>query len=144
MVEFAIVLPLLLIITFGIIEFGLIMYDKAMITNASREGARSGIVARYAIVGADSVYDPMTENEIRDKVNAYLGGINSNYLTSLGALAQATTSASWDPSLPTGTSSGAYLTVTVSYPYTFLVLPKFVTALTGQINLAATTVMRME
>ncbi|HKK00735.1 MAG TPA: TadE/TadG family type IV pilus assembly protein, partial [Desulfuromonadales bacterium] len=43
-VEFALVLPLLLVILFGIIEFGFILYDKAMITNASREGARAGIV----------------------------------------------------------------------------------------------------
>ena len=40
LVEFAIVLPLLLILIFGIIEFGVMFYDKAMITNATREGAR--------------------------------------------------------------------------------------------------------
>ena len=41
-VEFAVVLPLL-VLPFGIIEFSLALYDKAMITNASREGARAGI-----------------------------------------------------------------------------------------------------
>ena len=45
-VEFAIILPLLLILVFGIIEFSILFYDKAMITNASREGARVGIVYR--------------------------------------------------------------------------------------------------
>jgi hypothetical protein len=43
MVEFAIVLPLLLILICGVIEFGVMFYDKAVITNASREGARAGI-----------------------------------------------------------------------------------------------------
>ena len=43
LVEFAIVLPLLLILVFGVIEFGVMFYDKAVITNASREGARAGI-----------------------------------------------------------------------------------------------------
>jgi len=43
-VEFAILLPLLLVIIFGTIEFGLLMYNKQVITNASREGARAGIV----------------------------------------------------------------------------------------------------
>jgi Flp pilus assembly protein TadG len=43
-VEFAFVLPLLLVILFGIIEFSFLLYDKAMLTNASREGARVGIV----------------------------------------------------------------------------------------------------
>ena len=46
-VEFAIVLPLLLMLLFGIIEFSVILYDKAMITNASREGTRAGIVSRW-------------------------------------------------------------------------------------------------
>jgi Flp pilus assembly protein TadG len=45
-VEFAIILPLLLVLLFGIIEFGIILYDKAVITNASREGARAGIVSQ--------------------------------------------------------------------------------------------------
>ena len=43
-VEFAFVMPLLLILVFGIIDFSIGLYDKAVITNAVREGARSGIV----------------------------------------------------------------------------------------------------
>ena len=45
-VEFAIVLPILVLLVFGIIEFSVALYDKAMITNASREGARAAIVFR--------------------------------------------------------------------------------------------------
>jgi len=45
-VEFVLVLPLLLIILFGIIEFSVLMYDKAVITNASREAAREWIEYR--------------------------------------------------------------------------------------------------
>lgn len=44
-VEFALVLPLLLLLLFGIIEFSIALYDKALITNASREAARYGVVA---------------------------------------------------------------------------------------------------
>ena len=40
--EFAIILPLFFLLLFGIIEFGVLMYDKAILTNASREGARAG------------------------------------------------------------------------------------------------------
>ena len=39
-IEFAIVAPLLFVLLFGIIEFGAILYNKSVITNASREGAR--------------------------------------------------------------------------------------------------------
>ena len=42
--EFALLLPVLLTILFGIIEFGMIMYGREVVTNASREGARAGIV----------------------------------------------------------------------------------------------------
>ena len=45
-VEFALVLPMLLFILLGIIDFSLALYDKAVITNAAREGARAGIVLR--------------------------------------------------------------------------------------------------
>lgn len=43
--EFALLLPVLLTILFGIIEFGMIMYGREVVTNAAREGARFGIVA---------------------------------------------------------------------------------------------------
>ena len=44
MVEFALVLPLLLVLLFGIIDFGWLFYNKIAINNASREGARYAVV----------------------------------------------------------------------------------------------------
>ena len=44
-VEFALVLPVFLIILMGIIEFGLLMSDYVIVVNAAREGAR------YATLG---------------------------------------------------------------------------------------------
>src|SRR5262245_12814514 len=43
--EFALLLPVLLTILCAIIEFGMIMYGREVVTNAAREGARFGIVA---------------------------------------------------------------------------------------------------
>lgn len=45
-VEFALVLPILLVVLIGVIDFGFMVYDKAMVTNAAREAARAGIVLR--------------------------------------------------------------------------------------------------
>lgn len=45
-VEFALILPLLLILIMGIIQFGLILSGYVSITNAAREGARIGIVQK--------------------------------------------------------------------------------------------------
>jgi Flp pilus assembly protein TadG len=44
LVEFSILAPLFVVLLFGLVEFGLAMYSKGMITNASREGARFGVV----------------------------------------------------------------------------------------------------
>jgi hypothetical protein len=45
MVEFAIVFPVILLITYGMIEFGRMMYIYAAVTGAAREGARYGAAA---------------------------------------------------------------------------------------------------
>jgi len=43
-VEMAIIFLLLLIFIFGVIEFGLLIFNKQILTDASREGARVGVV----------------------------------------------------------------------------------------------------
>ena len=51
LVEFALVLPLLILILCGIVDFGWIYYNQITLNNAAREGAR------YAVIH----YDPSTE-----------------------------------------------------------------------------------
>jgi len=48
-VEFALVLPLLLILIFGIIDFGRLLNTKITLTEAAREGARA-----TALLGGDA------------------------------------------------------------------------------------------
>ena len=127
LVEFAIVLPLLLMLVFGMIEFSIMFYDKAVITNASREGARAGIV--YDVPARISTGD------IETIVGNYCGG----RLITFGSTNQETTTVS-GPCI----NAGDTITVTVTYPYDFLVLPNFVTTLTGSIDLSAVTTMRCE
>ena len=55
-VEFAFVLPFLVILLYGIIEFGLILYNQQVITNASREGARAGI-AHASVSDIENIVD---------------------------------------------------------------------------------------
>ena len=45
-VEFAMILPLLVILLIGIMDMSMLLYNKAVITNASREGCRVGIVSQ--------------------------------------------------------------------------------------------------
>lgn len=127
LVEFAIVLPLLLALVFGIIEFGFLFYNKAMITNASREGARVGILYDFP--------NRTPASAITSQVNSYCGG---RLITFGGA-----TIPTIDPVTPCA-NAGDPLTVTVNFSYQFLVLPNFVSGLTGPLNLQATTTMRCE
>ena len=127
LVSLFVLIPLLL----GIIEFSLILYNQAMITNASREGARAGIV-----------YDEprRTEAGITTVVNNYL---QNHLLTWPEGSATPVTDAVPD-ACPVGAASGTSITVTVTYHYGFLVLPSFLSGLIGLDDLSATTVMRCE
>ena len=135
-VEFAIILPLLLILVFGIIEFSILFYDKAMITNASREGAREGIVYRYDPYGGLNHPD---DADIVATVDQYV----QNHLISFGSGDVVTTTITRP-----GDSPGDSLTVTVNYQYNFLVFDSLLSliggALSNGISLDAVTVMRME
>jgi hypothetical protein len=136
-VEFAIVLPLLLCLVFGIVDYSLALYDKGVITLASREGGRAGIVFRYDPV--NEVYNPLTE----DDIIAIVKIITDNFLIPYGSSATIkVTRADNDGS--GDISPGDDLIVTVRYEYGYLVLPNFVTNISGPINLVARTEMRME
>jgi Flp pilus assembly protein TadG len=139
-VEFAMILPLLMLILFGIIEFSLLMYNKAMITNASREGARRGIV--YRVDPANFNYLPLTDAQIQTEVTNYL----SNYLITLSGTSIHTTTITRAVEV-----SGNTLNVQVSYPYQFLIVPPLAalagsgsTSLPGTLTLSSATKMRME
>lgn len=72
-IEFAILLPLLAIIVFGILEFGFIWLQSHYIANAAREGAR--IAAKLAEVDdEDGSGQPYVQAGVRD----YLLGLYRN------------------------------------------------------------------
>jgi Flp pilus assembly protein TadG len=125
-VEFALILLPLVLLIFGAIEFTTALYDKAVITNASREGARAGIV--YS--------DPRPSNsDILDAVSTYC----SENMISLGGDSAISTQI-----VRGGDAAGDPLTVRVTYTYNFLVLPNFITSLGPGITMEAETIMRME
>ena len=122
-IEFAIVLPVLVSLIFGSIEFSLLLYNQQIITNASREGARFGILMATPRNSA---------NQIRATVENYCGG----HLVSFGA--------DIPPSVDVtgaGGNSGDDLTVRVTHNYDFLVLSNLGF---GPKDLVAQTVMKME
>jgi Flp pilus assembly protein TadG len=125
-VELAAILPLLVVLVFGMIEFGIMFYNKAVITNASREGARAGITG---------ITNTQIETIIKNYCNANLvnlGDINQNDLDPVGDP---------DDSITISTDAQNDLTVKIEYGYDFLlssILGFNATKIEGR------TVMRME
>ena len=54
MVEFALVLPLLVVILLAIVEFGVVFHDYVTVTDASRVGARKAAVSRFVADNGDA------------------------------------------------------------------------------------------
>lgn len=65
LVEFAIIVPILLLIVMGIFQFGMMLNAYLTIENVSREGARIGIIGssdaeiNSAIIASSSNLDPL-------------------------------------------------------------------------------------
>lgn len=98
--EFALLLPVFLMILFGIIEFGMIMYGREVVTNAAREGARAGIVQGPP---------KRTAGQITTIANSYLTGTGVSQ-----------SDVTFTP-VGVGLASPNTLTVTAAYNYRFLI-----------------------
>ncbi len=129
-VEFAIVLPLLALILFGTIDFALLFYNKQILTNASREGARSAIIAKNWDVKDGNDIPISGPTEPINIIKSYC----LNHLINLGG----------DNNLkdePTVVDNGNYITATVIYHYEHLFssITKF-----NQTTITGETVMKPE
>ena len=99
MVEFALVVPILLVVVFSIIQFGILYNHYITLTDATRVGARKGAVSRTAV------------NPIALTVAATRAAAPGLKPAKLGVTAVAT---AWAP--------GADITVEATYPYDIDVL----------------------
>jgi len=123
-VEFAIVLSCLLLLITGIMDFGHAFFLKQIVTNASREGARLGVVYQ-----APAITTAQIETRVRD------------YLKSANLDDPSTTTVAVDPG--TG-ATGTPLIVTVSSTKTWWVINRFVPGLGDTVAIDAQTRMRYE
>jgi Flp pilus assembly protein TadG len=129
-VEFAIVVPLLLMLVMGMIDFGRGFFSYIIITNAAREGAR------VAAVGGNTA-------AVVDRVEDAISGLSTN-----GAPTACPPSAGVNRAWCIQTtnllgSPGAAATVRVEYNFQFLV-PGFAGLTTGVFPLIAESSMRLE
>ena len=122
LLELALVIPIFMLISAGIFEFGSMLMIKHVITNAAREGAR---------VGA------LDLDEAAAEVTATT--TTQNYITAGGADLSLTTVAASHIS-PSGIDS---IQVTVDYSYD-TVLTYFIAGSPGNFTLSSVVVMRKE
>ena len=103
LLETAFILPIMLLISAGIFEFGRAYQTYEVVTNAAREGARVAILPNAST------------SDVNDRVNAYL---NAGSLSPSSATVTVNQSATVTVGAGTATAS----IVTVSYPFSFVVL----------------------
>lgn len=130
-VELSLILPLFLSLIFVMVEASVAFYDKAILTHASREAARLGVLSRTSTM-------PLGD------VESYAVSISQSRLLSLSGKTTGPTPSATATSGNSPISGAPVLTVTVTYPYEGLVLGPLLSALSRSITLSATTVMHYE
>lgn len=81
LVEFALVLPLFLVILFGMITFSVALHNKTVLTIAAREGARAGAVWPQADI--ENSATAAANQVLQDNLVSFGSGINSSVTVSI-------------------------------------------------------------
>ena len=130
LIEFAIALPILLLVIGGVIDFAILFQRYEVVTNAAREGARVAVLPDFGVA------------DVQARVTSYLV---ASGLTDAAPAPQVTYNTT---EVTPGGPSIDVVRVTVQYPHQFLLL----TPLAGLIGkgahadimLAAASTMRLE
>jgi Flp pilus assembly protein TadG len=116
MVEFAVILPIFVVLLFGIIQFGIVFNNYVTLTDATRAGARAGAVARY---------DANPSQTATSAVQTSATDLNQSNLN-------VSVNSTWQP--------GSDITVQATYPYSINLLGWVISVGT----LTSTTTERVE
>jgi len=123
LLETALVLPLVLLVSVSIFEFGRAFQTWQILTNAAREGARVAVLPG------------MTAGNVQSVVTNYMtAGQLPNAATASVVVNQAST-----VSIGVGTASASV--VTVNYPFSFMVLQPIAQLVTGTSTLGGALTM---
>jgi Flp pilus assembly protein TadG len=141
-VEFAMVVPILVIFLFGVIEFGLIFKDLLVLNQAAREAARAGALgsSTTAMVAAMTT---SASTLTTGSITYYLErGVYSS-----GTWTYTTLTDTGSPAVNSA-ATGDYIRVRLTYPHTLVTGKLFSRIANAQngtaVGLSASTVMRRE
>lgn len=128
LIEFALVFPLLLLVVFGIMDFGFLFQRYEVLTNAAREGARVAVLPGYA------------QADVQARVTQYL---SASGMTAIPGFAFAA-----PQSVNVGGACMTLTGVTVTYPHQYLFIGNIIGMFGGggfgARTLTATARMRYE
>lgn len=132
LVEFALVLPLLLLVFAGIVDFGLLFQRLEVLTNAAREGARIAVLpAAYG--------DAAVQQRVREYLVAGLGSVPPEFSVTRTVV---------PVTPPAPGRQYNVVRVTASFRSDYIILGPIVSLFQGSwgpsITLTATTTMRSE
>jgi len=128
-IEFSLILPIMLALVFGIVDFGRLLFSYEVLTNAAREGARQGIKL---------VTPELTKSDMTTIVNTAID--NSLLLDSTNA----TVNTQW-PVVPTpGNPTARDLQVSVAYNFNFLMAHHLIPGLPATKTINVQSTMKME
>lgn len=134
--EFAILLPILLMLVFGIIDFGRGFFSWVILTNGAREGARAAAVGNNQAAVTSTVQNAVS--------GLYVTGIESGACVSPAKGKLCVTGANLVGDM------GEPVTVTVQYNFSYIVLPNIMNWAAGSsmpggvFPLVAHSTMRLE
>jgi hypothetical protein len=148
-VEFAIILPVFLLLVFGIADFGHAWYMRQIMVNASREGARYG--TRYK---TDALGNRVLPRDLNPSIINYVTNTSAENGSGGGwglkTLLPSDASLVVAPGGPAATQSnpsvlaGEDLTVTITATKNWLVIGRLIPGLGTSVNMSATTDMKCE
>ena len=124
-IELAIVMPILVLLLLGIVDFAFLFQRWEVVTNATREGARLGSMG----TADDAAGLGYVAADVESRVQSYL--------TSSGLRATPAIGVNFDTTEDINGVIVPTVTVSVSYPSNFIFLP-------GSINLQSASEMRSE
>ncbi len=129
LIEFALTLPVLLLVGLGVLDFGMLFQRYEVVTNAAREGARVAVLPGY------------TNADVAARVN--------QYLTAAGLTAAAPAPVIVRTPIVIGLQCAPVTSVTVTYPQNLSMVAGIasyfgVTGLANRTSITATSEMRDE
>jgi Flp pilus assembly protein TadG len=147
-VELAIILPVLLVLVFGIIDFGHAWYMRHLMSDASREGAR--YATRYCTVGTTRILPMALNPSVSDFIlntsteNSGKGGWGLRNLLPTDANPQVTPGGPGATWTSANTLAGKDFVVTVTATKTWFVLGSLIPGFGSSKLLSVTTTMTCE